>query len=142
MINPYAVYVNCDGAMDYDSENAGGVGFQISFPDSIPLDPIPISIGKYIGANIERLELEALIQAMKKTINVFEKHHALLKNIKQIIFVTDRYGLREEDKTSAYNIKEWRRNKWKNFEGKSLLTLANERGDEDMLTLLREHGSI
>jgi len=31
---------------------------------------------------------------------------------------------------------------WKNFEGKSLLTLANERGDEDMLTLLREHGSI
>jgi ankyrin repeat protein len=30
---------------------------------------------------------------------------------------------------------------WKNFEGKSLLTLANERGDEAMLTLLREHGS-
>jgi len=29
---------------------------------------------------------------------------------------------------------------WKNFEGKSLLTLAGERGDKDMLKLLREHG--
>jgi len=92
----------------------------ISFPDSIPLEPIPISIGTYTGGNIERLELEALIQAMKKTIKVFEEHHDTLKNIKQIIFVTDRYGLREEDKTSAYNIRGWRRNKWKNFEGKPI----------------------
>jgi uncharacterized protein len=30
---------------------------------------------------------------------------------------------------------------WKNFEGKSLLTLANERGNQDMIILLREHGS-
>ena len=30
---------------------------------------------------------------------------------------------------------------WKNFEGKSLLTLAGERGDKAMLALLREHGS-
>jgi uncharacterized protein len=30
---------------------------------------------------------------------------------------------------------------WKNYEGKSLLTLANERGNQDLITLLREHGS-
>jgi ankyrin repeat protein len=32
--------------------------------------------------------------------------------------------------------------KWKNYDGKSLLTLARERGDEAMLTLLREHGAL
>ena len=31
--------------------------------------------------------------------------------------------------------------KWKNYDGKSLLTIARERGDEAMLTLLREHGA-
>ena len=66
MTNPHAVYVNCDGAMDYDSKNTGGVGFVISFPDFIPLEPIPISIGTYIGGSIERLELKDLIQEMKK----------------------------------------------------------------------------
>lgn len=120
MINPYAVYVNCDGAMDYDSKNTGGVGFMINFPDSVALDPIPISIGRYVGGNIERLELEALIQAMKKTIEVFEKHNELLRNINQIIFITDRYGLKEEEKTSSYKIREWRKNQWKNHEGKPI----------------------
>jgi ankyrin repeat protein len=31
---------------------------------------------------------------------------------------------------------------WKNYEGKSLLTLASERGDKGMLTLLQEHGAV
>jgi ankyrin repeat protein len=31
--------------------------------------------------------------------------------------------------------------KWKNYEGKTLLTIANERGDKNMIKLLREHGS-
>lgn len=120
MINPYAVYVNCDGAMDYSSQNPGGVGFLITFPDSVELDPIPISIGTYLGGNIERLELEALIQAMKKTNEVFEENYETLRNISQIIFITDRYGLREDYKTSAYKIREWRKNKWKNHEGKPI----------------------
>ena len=120
MINPHAVYVHCDGAMDYSSQNPGGVGFLITFPDSVNLEPIPITIGTYIGGNIERLELEALIQAMKKTIEVFKINNDALKNIRQIIFITDRYGLIEEEKTSAYRIREWRRNKWKNHEGKPI----------------------
>ncbi|MCX6233763.1 MAG: hypothetical protein NT175_03445 [Bacteroidetes bacterium] len=120
MLNPHAVYVNCDGAMDYNSENSGGVGFVITFPDSIPLEPIPISIGRYTGGNIERLELEALIQAMKKTIDVFSEYRVLLRNIKQIIFITDRFGLSESEKTSPNKIKNWRSNKWKNYEGKPI----------------------
>ncbi len=119
-INPYAVYVNCDAAMDYSSQNPGGVGFLITFPDSVNLEPIPITIGTYFGGNIERLELEALIQAMKKTIEVFEINNEALKNIRQIIFITDRYGLIDGEKTSAYKIRDWRRNKWKNHEGKPI----------------------
>ena len=30
---------------------------------------------------------------------------------------------------------------WKNYDGKSLLTLAGERGDEAMLALLHDHGA-
>jgi len=57
IFNPYALYVCCDGAMDYDSKNTGGVGFEIIFPDSIGLESTKYSLGKYEGANIERLEL-------------------------------------------------------------------------------------
>lgn len=120
MQNPYAVYVNCDGAMDYGKNNAGGVGFLISFPDFVELDPIEITIGTYHDGNIEQLEIEALIQAMKETIAVFELHSDELRNVNEIIFITDRYGLRENDKTSPYRIKEWRRNGWKNHEGKPI----------------------
>lgn len=38
--NPYAIYINCDGAMDYDSKNTGGVGYVITFPDFIELETI------------------------------------------------------------------------------------------------------
>lgn len=120
MINPYAVYVYCDGAMDYKPKNLGGIGFTITFPDSIPLEPIQISIGQYNGGNIERIELEALIQAMKKTIEVFNENKELLKNINQITFITDRYGLCDLEKTNSYKIRQWRNNKWKNFEGKPI----------------------
>lgn len=120
MNNPHAVYVNCDGAMDYIAKNPGGVGFLITFPDSVNLEPIKISLGTYIGGNVEKLELEALIQAMRETIKVFEANKELLRNINHIIFITDRYGLREDEKTSAYKIKAWRGNKWKNYEGKPI----------------------
>ena len=47
--NPHALYINCDGAMDYDSINAGGVGFVIKFPESAQLEDISVSLGKYKG---------------------------------------------------------------------------------------------
>ncbi len=114
------MYVNCDGAMDYDNTSPGGVGFLISFPEKADLEPIEFSRGIYVGGNIERLELEALIQAMKKTIEVCEDHHDKLWCVNQVIFITDRYGLREDGKTSPYKILGWRKNKWKNFEGKAI----------------------
>ena len=118
--NPYAIYVNCDGAMDYNSENTGGVGFVIKFPDNVQLDDISLSLGVYTGGNIEMLEIEALIQAMKEVINVFKSQRDKLRSVNQIIFITDRFGLCDSEKTNPYQIKEWRRNKWKNHENKPI----------------------
>jgi len=120
MINPYAIYVNCDGAMDYNSENSGGVGFVIRFPDTVELDNISVTLGKYTGGNIERLEMEAIIQAMLSVIDVFKNNKEKLNSVKQIIFVTDRLGLSDSEKTNPYKIQTWRRNKWKNYEGKPI----------------------
>lgn len=118
--NPYALYVNCDGAMDYDGLNSGGIGFVISFPDFIDIPPITVSHGTFVGGNIETLELQALIQAMEETINIYFTHSDILSRINSIIFVTDRFGLKEDEKTSPYRIQEWRRNRWKNHEGKPI----------------------
>jgi ribonuclease HI len=120
MTNPHAVYVRCDGAMDYNPEKSGGVGYVVKFPDSVPLEDISFSAGRYVGGNIERLELEALIQAMKSAIEIFQKHNDLLKNIRHIIFVTDRLGLCDSEKTNPYRIRDWRRNQWRNHEGKPI----------------------
>jgi hypothetical protein len=40
--------------------------------------------------------------------------------INRIIFVTDRLGLDDSQKTSPYRIREWKHSQWKNFEGKPI----------------------
>lgn len=119
-INPYALYVYCDGAMQYDSKNTGGVGFEIVFPEFIELENIKKSFGRYEGTNIERLELEGLLQGMYEVLNIFEQEKEKLKNLDTIIFRTDRLSLNDSEKTSAYRIRDWRKNKWHNHEGKAI----------------------
>jgi ribonuclease HI len=119
-MNPYALYINCDGAMDYSSENPGGIGFIIRFPESVHLEDIFESIGTYIGANIERIELEALIQAILRVIKLFETHKYELRNIRQIIFITDRFALCDAERTNPFQIRNWRQNNWYNHEGKPI----------------------
>lgn len=106
--------------MEYNSRNTGGVGLEIIFPDFVDLECIKKSIGRYEGANIERLELEAILQGMNEVIELFENKKDHLRNIKTIIFITDRFGLNDNDKTSPYRIREWRKNWWHNFEGKAI----------------------
>jgi ribonuclease HI len=118
--NPYAIYVNCDGAMDYDSRNSGGVGLVITFPDFVSLEPLQLSRGIYVGGNIEMLVLEALITAMHQVIDVYRKHGELLTDVQKVIFITDRFGLKEDTRTSPSLIAQWRKNGWKSFEGKPI----------------------
>lgn len=119
-MNPYALYIKCDGSMNYDAKNTGGIGFEIIFPDSVELENIKESHGRYEGANIERLELEALISGMEYVISLYEKDGEKLSNINTIIFVTDRFRLNDKDGTSPFKIQEWRKNKWCNHEGKEI----------------------
>lgn len=114
------LYIHCDAAMDYDSQNSGGVGFTIIFPDFMELENIEKFIGRYVGANIERLELEAILQGMNKLLKLYKVYPDKFKNLRNIIITTDRSGLDDEHKTNIYRIQEWRRNKWHNYEGKAI----------------------
>jgi len=118
--NPYALYVYCDGAMNYDSENTGGVGYEIVFPDFIDLENIQESHGRYEGGTIERLELEGLIQGMEAVERLYKNESEKLRDISAIILITDRYRLNDQEGTNAYKIREWRKNKWCNYEGKPI----------------------
>jgi len=120
MFNPYAIYVYCDGAMEYNSKSSGGIGYVIKFPDFIQLDEISTSLGVYTGGNIEKLEMEALIQAMNSIIDLFNKYNEIQKNINQVIFITDRFGLCDSERTNPYKINSWRKNKWKSHDGKPI----------------------
>ena len=70
--NPYAIYVNCDGAMDYDSNNAGGIGYYITFPDFVAMEPIGESLGSYHDSGIERLEIFSIIKGMSALAKLYE----------------------------------------------------------------------
>lgn len=118
--NPHALYIHCDAAMDYDSQNSGGVGVEIVFPDTINIESKEFSIGRFVGANIERLELKAIITGIEETLKLFSSHSNDLQNINTIIITTDRYGLNDKEKTSPYRIRGWKKNKWKNFEDKPI----------------------
>jgi len=118
--NPHAIYINCDGAMDYDSKNTGGVGYVITFPDFIELETISESVGRFLGANIERLELEAIIQGMEEILKLSKIHNQELRKATQIIIITDRFALHDQERTNPFRIKEWRKNGWHNHEGKPI----------------------
>jgi ribonuclease HI len=118
--NPHAIYVYCDGAMDYDTKSSGGIGYEIVFPDSVDLENVQHSVGRYEGANIERLEYEGLIQGMEEILRIIHNHKEKLRNANHIIFVTDRFALHDGERTNPYKIRAWRTNKWHNHEGKPI----------------------
>lgn len=118
--NSYAIYVRCDAAMNYDSKNTGGIGYVIEFPEDCAIDNIFRKVGHYVGANIERLELNALILGMTELLKVYKYRSEDLKAATGIICITDRFSLNDQEKTSPYRIREYRRNKWRNHEGKEI----------------------
>jgi ribonuclease HI len=119
-MNPYALYIKCDGSMDYDSKNTGGVGVEIIFPDSVNMETIRKSFGRYEGANIERIELEGIISGIEYIIDLYGKESDKLSNINTIIFITDRFRLNDKEGTDPYKIQAWRKNKWCNHEGRAI----------------------
>ena len=115
-----SIYIYCDGSMKYDSRSSGGIGYIIKFPDWLELEDVFDSIGTFEDSNIERLELEGIIQGMKAFLYYLKKKPFDLTDVEDIIVITDRYDLQDERRTSPYKISNWRKQKWRNFEGREI----------------------
>lgn len=119
--NPYALYIYCDAAKNYGSKGMGGIGILVRFPDSTGLADMSYSVGRYHGGSIDALEMEALIQGMKKALEIYQEYPYELANVRHVILVTDRHGLADSEKrTNPFLIKDWRRNGWKNHDDKPI----------------------
>ena len=115
-----AIYIHCDGSMMPDSISSGGTGYVIKFPDELELEDESTFHGIYEDANIERIEIQGIIEGMKGLI-YWLKHNTIdFSSVSKIIIITDRFCLRDEDRTSPFKIQEWRKNSGKNFEGKEI----------------------
>ncbi|MDO8452047.1 MAG: RNase H family protein [bacterium] len=119
MANPYAVQIHCDGAMDYDSKQTGGNGFIIEFPDVIGVEPITRAI-RNDEQGVHRLEMISLIEAMEELLAFGKQNPDLLRKAAAVEIFTDRLHVTDSELTSPYRIRDWRKNGWKNYEGKPI----------------------
>jgi ribonuclease HI len=114
MNNPHAIQVHCDGAMNYDSLQTGGIGFVIDFPDSLDLEPITKSF-RSDNQGIHRLEYIAAIEAMTFLYSYLKDNKHFWNYSSGIEIYTDRFSI--VGLVDPYKIQDWRRGKWKNHEG-------------------------
>lgn len=119
MSNPRAIRIECDGAMDYDTKQRGGNGFVIKFPDIFELEPIVKAI-RNDGQGIHRLEMISLIEAMLELLAFAKADPELIQKAEAVELYTDRESVTDDTQTNRYKIREWRKNKWKNYEGKDV----------------------
>lgn len=114
------IYIYCDGSMMRDSKSSGGTGYVIKFPDEFEIEDISDYNGIYHDANIERLEIQGLIEGMQGLLDWLKRNTIDFSRISRIIIITDRFDLQDEKRTSPFKIKNWRSNGGKNFEGKEI----------------------
>ena len=106
--------------MLYNSENNGGIGYVIKFPEDMLEEDISGFAGIYVESNIERLELEGIIQGMEALIKYIKKGGKSLSAVSKIIVITDRFALQDNERTSPFRIRDYRKNKGMNHEGKEI----------------------
>jgi len=104
-----------------NTKSSGGIGYIIKFPDEFELDDFSDFEGTFEHANIERLEILALIKGMEGFIKWISKNHINLTPVTKIILITDRFDLQDGNRTSPFKISEWRKHAGKNYEGKEIL---------------------
>jgi len=115
-----ALYIHCDGSMMPDAKSSGGTGYVIKFPEEFVIEDESNYYGTYEDANIERLEIQGLIEGMQGLLDWMKYNELDFSRVSRIIVITDRFDLQDEKRTSAYRIKDWRSNGGKNFEGKEI----------------------
>ena len=118
MKNPHAICIHCDGAMDYNIKHTGGNGFIIEFPDSFNIDPILKSIGNE-GHQIHQLEIISILESMEELLFFYKRNPSTPHCSSGVLVYTDRFSV--PDLLNPFRIREYRRNKWKNHEGKAII---------------------
>ena len=123
MITKYhrAIYIHCDGSMMPDRRSSGGTGYVIKFPDELKIEDVTNYHGIYEDANIARIENQGIIEGMKGLINWLKINKIDFSLVSKIIIITDRFSLQDENGTSPFRIRDWRKNGDKNFEGKEII---------------------
>lgn len=119
MANPYAIQIHCDGAMNYDSIQTGGNGFIIEFPDSFELEPITGSM-RNDDQGIHRLEMISIIEAMERLLMFAKQNPKQIREAAAVEIYTDRLKVTDGELSNPYKIRDWRKNGWKNYEGKEI----------------------
>ena len=117
MNDPHAIMVHCDGAMTLKPQQVGGGGFVIDFPDEYEIDAVSVYF-RMDNQGINRIEMASILESIIKLQQLFKQHN--LRNINRILIYTDRFNATDEEDLNPYKIAEYRRNKWKNFEGKEI----------------------
>ena len=117
MSNPQAIQVHCDGAMDYDTNQTGGNGFEIAFPDVFELEPVTKSI-RNDGQGIHRLEMISIIESMEELLSILKENPELARGSAGVEIYTDRFSVTDGELIGPYRIRDWRKNKWRTHEGK------------------------
>jgi len=118
-MDPRAVYIHSDAAMDYDSQNTGGIGYWIEFPSNLDIKLVE-GYENHNNQNIERLEMIGIITGIEKFQKYYELNSGKLKEVKTVIITTDRFKLSDTELTNPYKIREYRSRGWKNHEGKPI----------------------
>lgn len=111
-----AIKVYCDGAMDYDKNNTGGLGFRIDFPEEYELESI-VTFLNNDGFGIHQQEMISILESMDYIIKYFNNNSLRRCSFGVSIF-TDRYSVPEL--LNPFRIFNYRKNKWKNDEEKPI----------------------
>lgn len=119
MHNPYVIQINTDGAMDRDTNQTGGTGYVIKFPEPLGIPDIQESFRRD-GQGIHRLEMIAILEGMEALIKWIKNYDGDSFGCSRVIIKTDRISVTDKELLNPWKIAEWRKNRWKNHEGKPI----------------------
>ena len=117
MLKDSAILIFTDGAMDRDTNQTGGTGFVIKFPDCVAVPDIQESFRRD-GQGIHRLEMIAILEALDCLNKWLKKNDEQNRNVSGVIINTDRHSL--INLLDPWAISGWRNKGWKNHEGKPI----------------------
>lgn len=127
---PDAINIYTDGAMDYDTRQTGGTGFVICFPELSEINDIKESFRRD-NQGIHRLEMIAILEGMQELLLWIKKNGIPPMRTSRIVIHTDRMSLTDNELLNPYKIAGWKKNGWKNHEGKPIK-------DDDLLDQIQK----